>query len=92
MVRIRFSQALNRTTKERETTINLTDEITVRELINKLTEKYGKELERRLLEEGELKRFINIYIDGEDIRYNKKLETQINDTNEVSILPAISGG
>ncbi|PHP45763.1 hypothetical protein B6V01_002350, partial [Methanosarcinales archaeon ex4572_44] len=84
MVRIRFSQALNRTTKERETTINLTDEITVRELINKLTEKYGKELERRLLEEGELKRFINIYIDGEDIRYNKKLETQINDTNEVS--------
>jgi len=92
MVRIRFSQALNRTTKERETTIKLTNEITVRELINKLTEKYGKELERRLLEEGELKRFINIYIDGEDIRYNNKLETTLKDTDEISILPAISGG
>ena len=79
MVRVRFSQALRNTTEERETNIEITNEITVRELINKLTEKYGREIEGRLLEDGELKRFINI-------------GTTLKDTNEVSILPAISGG
>ena len=43
-------------------------------------------------EDGELRRFINIYINGEDIRFLENLETVVADGSEVSIVPAIAGG
>ena len=43
-------------------------------------------------EDGELRRFINIYINGEDIRFLENLETEVADGSEVSIVPAIAGG
>lgn len=46
----------------------------------------------RLLDNGELRRFINVYIDGEDVRFEDGLDTQVNDGSEVSIVPAVAGG
>jgi molybdopterin synthase sulfur carrier subunit len=46
----------------------------------------------RLLDNGELRRFINIYIDGDDIRFADGLDTQVKDGSEVSIVPAVAGG
>ncbi|MHB0915660.1 MAG: ubiquitin-like small modifier protein 1 [Thermoleophilia bacterium] len=46
----------------------------------------------RLLDNGELRRFINVYVDGEDVRFEDGLETKVNDGSEVSIVPAVAGG
>ena len=43
-------------------------------------------------ETGSLRRFINIYIDGEDVRFLENLSTPVTDGAEVAIVPAISGG
>ncbi len=47
----------------------------------------------RLSEEGgELRRFINVYVDGEDIRFLDRLDTAVGEKAEISIVPAIAGG
>lgn len=43
-------------------------------------------------EKGELRRFVNIYVNEEDIRFLKGKETSLKDGDEVSIVPAIAGG
>ena len=48
--------------------------------------------ERLLDESGELRHFINIYINGEDVRFLQGLETNTNSGDEVSIVPAVAGG
>jgi sulfur-carrier protein len=50
-------------------------------------------LKDRLCDEtGELRRFVNIYVNEEDIRFLKGKETSLSDGDEVSIVPAIAGG
>jgi len=50
-------------------------------------------LKDRLCDEtGELRRFVKIYVNEEDIRFLKGKETSLNDGDEVSIVPAIAGG
>ena len=46
----------------------------------------------RLLENGALRRFINIYVNDEDVRFLGSLEAQIKDGDSVTILPAVAGG
>lgn len=46
----------------------------------------------RLLENGALRRFINVYVNDEDVRFLGSLETQIKDGDSVTILPAVAGG
>jgi molybdopterin synthase sulfur carrier subunit len=43
-------------------------------------------------EKGELRRFVNVYVNEEDIRFLKGKETPLKDGDEVSIVPAIAGG
>ena len=43
-------------------------------------------------ESGELRRFINIYVNGEDIRFLSGLQTPVKDGDELSIVPAVAGG
>jgi MoaD family protein len=50
------------------------------------------ELRERITEDGTLRRFVNVYVSGEDIRFQQGLETAINDGDEVTILPAVAGG
>lgn len=50
-------------------------------------------IQARLCDEtGELRRFINVYVDGEDIRFLDRLQTSVNPRAEISIVPAIAGG
>jgi sulfur-carrier protein len=41
---------------------------------------------------GELRRFVNVYLNGEDIRFLQGLETSVSEGDEVSIVPAVAGG
>ena len=49
-------------------------------------------LSERLLENGALRRFINIYINDEDVRFLGGLDTPLKDGDSVTILPAVAGG
>jgi MoaD family protein len=49
-------------------------------------------LKDRITQDGDLRRFVNVYVSGEDIRFQQGLETSINDGDEVTILPAVAGG
>jgi MoaD family protein len=49
-------------------------------------------LRERITAEGELRRFVNVYVGGEDIRFQDGLETAVADGSEVQILPAVAGG
>lgn len=64
----------------------------VQALIDHLEEQYPGIKERLIDEEGQLRRFVNIYINGEDIRFENELKTAVKETDEVSIVPAIAGG
>ena len=45
----------------------------------------------RLVENGDLRRFVNVYVSGEDIRFQDGLDTELKDGDEVTILPAVAG-
>ncbi len=49
-------------------------------------------LRDRITEDGTLRRFVNVYVSGEDIRFQDGLETPLSDGDEVTILPAVAGG
>ena len=49
-------------------------------------------LRERITQDGDLRRFVNVYVSGEDIRFQDGLETALNDGDEVTILPAVAGG
>lgn len=51
-----------------------------------------EELRGRITEDGELRRFVNVYLAGEDIRYLDGLETSVPSNGELTILPAVAGG
>lgn len=65
---------------------------TIRELIDNLEKEYPGLKERFYDEGGRLRRFINIYVNEEDIRFLQKDNTPVKDGDEVSIIPAIAGG
>ena len=62
------------------------------ELIQKLDTDYPGFKARLLDDAGELRYFVNIYLNGEDVRFLKGLQTSIASGDEVSIVPAVAGG
>jgi len=67
------------------------DGATVGEVLDALYARYG-ELRSRIAEDGGLRRFVNVYVGGEDIRFTEGLDTPVKDGDEVTILPAVAGG
>jgi MoaD family protein len=67
------------------------DGATVGEVLDSLYERFG-ELRSRIAEDGGLRRFVNVYVDGEDIRFLDGLDTTVKDGDEITILPAVAGG
>jgi molybdopterin synthase sulfur carrier subunit len=65
---------------------------TVSEAIVNLEQQFPGMRERLLDDTGELRRFVNIYVNGEDIRFMNGLDTTIKSGDEVSIVPAVAGG
>lgn len=93
MVKIRIPGFLNPITKTKLVEIDIgLEEVSVKQVIELLTQRYGLEFESKILEDGKPKRFINIYLNGEDIRFLNGLETKLGNSSELSILPAVSGG
>jgi molybdopterin synthase sulfur carrier subunit len=64
---------------------------TVGQVLDAVFEAHGT-LRDRITQDGDLRRFVNVYVSGEDIRFQDGLQTQISDGDEVTILPAVAGG
>jgi molybdopterin synthase sulfur carrier subunit len=65
---------------------------TISDLLADLEKQFPGIGERLLDAQGQVRRFVNIYVNGEDIRFLQDKATQIKDSDEVSIVPAIAGG
>lgn len=65
---------------------------TIAELITELETKHPGLKERLLDEKGQMRRFVNIFVGEDDIRFLQQLDTPLPDNAEVSIVPAIAGG
>jgi len=63
----------------------------IKELIDALEKDYPG-MQERLSEGGKIRRFINVYVNDEDIRFLNKEETALKDGDTISIVPAIAGG
>jgi MoaD family protein len=65
---------------------------TLRDLLGDLEQRFPGITQRIVTEDGGLHRFVNVYLNDEDVRYLGSLETEISDGDTVSILPAVAGG
>ncbi|MFQ5329353.1 MAG: ubiquitin-like small modifier protein 1 [Thermodesulfobacteriota bacterium] len=65
---------------------------TITTVIEDLEKSYPGLKERICDEEGKLRRFVNLYVNDEDIRFMSNMETELEDGDEISIVPAIAGG
>jgi sulfur-carrier protein len=65
---------------------------TLRELLKDLETRYPGITEMVLTDDGALHRFVNVYVNDEDVRYLGSLETEVDPNDTVSILPAVAGG
>jgi MoaD family protein len=83
------TQLRNITAGDAETTVD--EATTVGEVLDGLYERYDG-LRDRIAEDGDLRRFVNVYVGGEDIRFRDGLDTTVEDGDEVTILPAVAGG
>jgi molybdopterin synthase sulfur carrier subunit len=68
------------------------DGSTVQEVLDGLFERHSELRARLADDDGELRRFVNVYVAGEDIRFLDGLATAVTDGAEVTILPAVAGG
>ncbi|HUY86159.1 MAG TPA: MoaD/ThiS family protein, partial [Acidimicrobiales bacterium] len=62
------------------------------EVISDLTSKFPGLAGQVVTEDGTLHRFVNVYVNDDDIRYIDKLDTKVSDGDVISILPAVAGG
>ena len=65
---------------------------TVGEVVAALTAEYPSLKSQLLTDEGGLNRFVNVYVNGQDVRYLDGLATPVGDRDEVRLLPAMAGG
>jgi MoaD family protein len=83
------TQLRNVTGGEAEASVD--DVTTVGDVLDGLYDRFDG-LRERIAEDGGLRRFVNVYVEGEDIRFLEGLETPVEDGDEVTILPAVAGG
>lgn len=65
---------------------------TMKALLDQLDKQHPGIKERICDEDGRVRRFVNIYVNGDDIRFLQNLDSPLKDGDEVSIVPAIAGG
>lgn len=65
---------------------------TVREVLEKFVEQYPNLKEKIYTDDEKIRRYVNIYLEDEDIRFLENLDTKLNDNSELSLIPAIAGG
>ena len=65
---------------------------TLREVVGQLTERHPGLREQLLTADGQLHRFVNVYLNGQDVRYLSGLETPVGERDTLIVLPAMAGG
>ena len=65
---------------------------TIADLIDQLDSRYPGLKEQLLADDGQLHRFVNVYVNDEDARYLDKLDTNVAEGDKVSLLPSVAGG
>lgn len=88
--KIRIPTPLRKLTNNEE--VVEVDGATIGDAITELQSRYPGIKERLLDEKGEVRRFVNVYVNEEDIRFLQNQATPLKDGDEVSIIPAIAGG
>ena len=68
------------------------DSAVLGDLVEKLNSEFPGFKDRLVDEDGELRYFVNIYLNGEDVRFMEGLKTATTDGDEISIVPAVAGG
>ena len=68
------------------------DGATLAELVEQLEGAFPGMRERLCEDSGELRRFVNVYVNGEDVRFLEGLQTALGEGDEISIVPAVAGG
>ncbi len=65
---------------------------TINEIVGSLESEFPGIKERLCDEQGELRNFVNVYVNGEDVRFLQGIETATKEGDEISIVPAVAGG
>jgi sulfur-carrier protein len=89
-VKVRIPTPLRKLTNNEEL-VEVTA-VTVGDAIAELQRRYPGIQERLLTETGEVRRFVNVYVNEEDIRFLQNQQTPLKPGDELSIIPAIAGG
>jgi molybdopterin synthase sulfur carrier subunit len=88
--KVRIPTPLRKLTNNEE--IVVVNASTINEAIKELQTRFPGIQERLMDEKGEVRRFINVYLNEEDIRFLQNQSTALKDGDEISIIPAIAGG
>jgi molybdopterin synthase sulfur carrier subunit len=89
-ITVRIPTPLRKLTNEQD--IVEGDGGTLSEMIEGLEAQFPGLKDRLMDETGDLRRFVNVYVNGEDVRFQQGLATSLNAGDEVSIVPAVAGG
>jgi len=90
MAKIRIPSPLRKLTNDAE--IVNAEAASLAEALDVLDGEYPGIKERICDESGQIRRFVNVYVNGEDVRFLDNLGTPLKTTDEVSIVPAVAGG
>ena len=77
---------------ERSVNIELDENSTILDSLNKLNDIYSGISAKIIDENNSLHNFVNIFMDGEDVRYMQGVDTKLIPSSEISIVPAVAGG
>ena len=89
-VMVRIPTPLRRVTNG-QSSVNV-DGTTLSEVVGSLESEFPGIKERLCDDTGALRNFVNVYVNGEDVRFLQGLDTSTNDGDEISIVPAVAGG
>lgn len=90
MPTVRIPTPLRKLTSDQE--VVAVNGATIGEILASLDTTFPGLLERICDESGNVRRFVNVFLNDEDIRFLQEKETPVKDTDEISIVPAIAGG
>jgi len=89
-VKVKFYGVLKEATHEKEVEA---EALTIKNLLETLAAKYGNSFKEKIYDgDCAIRRFINIYVNGRDIRFINNINTALRNGDEVAIIPAVSGG
>ncbi|MCS7096173.1 MAG: pyridoxal-phosphate dependent enzyme [Candidatus Bathyarchaeota archaeon] len=89
-IKVKFYGVLAEAVQGREANVEAS---TLQQLLSALAAKYGNSFKEKIYNsDGTLRRFINIYVNGKDVRFIHGVDTKLNDGDEVLFIPAVSGG